>query len=169
MEGKISKYRTGVEPQGHFLVVRVRVKRQGVNVVDDVIRVSDLDRFLFVDNVPLPCLFVPGETVETSAHVNKFNSCTVAVQVNQTPQGLSCIYTTEKHAFVSPVDPKVDLTVDGEVVVDQRVRLRVPFRECLGPVAWLAGQVGTSILGQALESVRVVRSEAKTQDSTPSY
>jgi len=61
----------------------------------------------------------------------------------------------------------VNVSISSEVIVDESVRFCITLSQCLGPVARLASQVRTSILGKALDVNRVVGGESEPEDSRP--
>jgi hypothetical protein len=61
----------------------------------------------------------------------------------------------------------VDVSVSGEIIVDESVGFCITLGQCLGPVARLASQVRTGILWKTLDVDRVVGGEPKPEDARP--
>ena len=100
--------------------------------------------------------------------VDHLDGSAVPIQVHHTPKRSPCVYSTEEKPLVGSIDSKVNVSIGGEIIVDESVGFCITLGQRFGPVARLAGQVRASILGKALDVNRVVGGETEPEDARPS-
>ena len=96
---------------------------------------------------------VVSEVVETPPHVHQLNGSAVTIQINHHPERLSSINTTEEESLVNTIDAVVNITAGAEVVVDQRVGLRILLRQSLRPEPGFTSEVWTRILREGFKKM----------------